>query len=272
MFQIWIDDVKIDSISALDRGLAYGDGLFATMRVANNKVMFLNSHLVRLQDGAERLGFFWQAKQNLLNELTEIASTQDNICIKLLLTRGEGGRGYQAPSAVTPMLIVSVHSIPDIYNVWHSRGVKLFSSTVKLASQPLLAGIKHLNRLEQVLIKSTQLTADCDDWLVKDQQGNIVESSAGNLFFIKNKQVSTPRLSFCGVSGVMREQVIKGLLTQGYNVTCTDISESMLEKFEYVLMTNSLYGIVDVVEINGKSFNRFADRQKLLKLLMFHSS
>ena len=269
MHQIWVDNQKVQKVSPFDRGLAYGDGLFATMRVENRSILFLDTHLQRLIDGAYRLGFDWQLTQTLRDELNVLADKQVTGCIKLLLTRGEGGRGYQSPAKPSPMLIVSLHALPQTYQKWRKSGAKLASSDVPLASQPLLAGIKHLNRLEQVLIKSSGLLLGFDDWLVSNSQGNVIESSVGNLFFISGTDVYTPKITESGVSGVMRQQVIEALLTKGFNVFCTDISQASIQQYKHVVMTNSLYGIIDITAIDNHSFDRFELTQPLLISLGF---
>lgn len=269
MTQIWVNNVKKSQVSAFDRGLAYGDGVFATMRVANHSILFVDTHLARLSEGAERLGFSWHASDHLRQALTQLAIDNNNACIKLMLTRGEGGRGYQAPAKPSPMVMVSVHDIPDHYTDWQKTGVRLASSQVMLSAQPLLAGIKHSNRLEQVLIKSAPLVDNCHDWLVRDANHHIIESSAGNLFFIKGNTAYSAKLTHCGVSGVMRQQVIMALLSQGMNVCCIDITNDMLNQCEHVIMTNSLYGMLDVIAIDGKPYIQFAQTQAILASLGF---
>ncbi|UJF21008.1 aminodeoxychorismate lyase [Shewanella sp. OMA3-2] len=199
MTQVWVNQQHMANVSPFDRGLAYGDGLFATMRTypssaAKAGIMLLDLHLSRLEQGCKRLNLNWFASSQLRHHLIYLASTYPNACIKLLLTRGVGGRGYQAPEAAIVTEITSVHEIPAHYQSWQQEGVALATSPVTLARQPLLAGIKHLNRLEQVLIKSHSLPSEFDDWLVYDTQGYLIEASMANIFIVKNNQVFTPQL------------------------------------------------------------------------------
>lgn len=280
MTQVWVDGQPDNQINPLDRGLAYGDGLFATMRVHQGEIQFLNDHLNRLTQGAYRLGFHWTPTKDLKQQLGALAKTNPNTCIKILLTRGVGGRGYGAsivrpnpaitstppsgqvfePTLVAPALtateIVSVHTLPMHYQQWQQQGVSLAVSDVRLGRQPRLAGIKHCNRLEQVLIKSIDLVEPSQDWLVLDSDDNLVESSMANIFFVIDNTIVTPRMSFSGVAGVMREQVIYQLLQMGFKVEISDFHHTMLVDVKHIFITNSLFGLVDVVAIADRRFSR----------------
>lgn len=256
MRQIWIGNTQGCDISPADRGLAYGDGIFATMRTNKGHILYLDTHLKRLSDGAYRLGFSWQASSELINELLSLAKKNPHSCIKILLTRGEGGRGYEAPSFPKPMIIISVNLLPDKYKKWHQQGAKLVSSDLKLSYQPLLAGMKHLNRLEQVLIKSQKLT-DYDDYLVCDYDNCVIETSMANIYFIKGSQVFTPKLSSCGVSGVMRQHLIAAFVQNGFTIFCQNIQKSAINTFDHALISNSLLGLVDITQIDHMAYKRF---------------
>lgn len=271
---IWVNCSAQASIDPMDRALAYGDGLFATMRTDAHGIMFFEAHLARLQAGAARLGFDWQMSQALRQQLGTIAAQYPQHCIKLLISRGVGGRGYTPPEQVRVTEVVSVHPIPSHYADWQTHGIQLKTSAVRLGHQPLLAGIKHLNRLEQVLIKSAPLPQGFQDWLVLDCEGKVIESSMANLFFIKGNRLVTPSLEHCGVSGVMREQVMLALLDKlqalgPFDIDCMPISAERLVEFDSAFITNSVLGVVDVLTIDGLHFNRSpisADLRQTLSL------
>ncbi|WP_299806251.1 aminodeoxychorismate lyase [uncultured Shewanella sp.] len=285
MTQVWVDGQPDNHVNPLDRGVAYGDGIFATMRVHQGEIQFLGSHLERLRQGAFRLGFGWHPSENLQLQLYSLAKANSNSCIKILLTRGVGGRGYgasvvrnnpaiipvsetvlrseamtasnsQAAAPLNATEIVSVHNLPTHYQNWQQEGVCLALSEVRLGKQPKLAGIKHCNRLEQVLVKSVDLAEGAQDWLVLDSDDNVVESSMANIFFVFDKKIITPRQSFAGVAGMMREQVMHQLLQMGYRVEVTDFHYSMLNTAKHVFMTNSLFGLVDVLAIADMRYSR----------------
>lgn len=258
MTTVWVNGVESGQVMPFDRGLAYGDGLFATMRVSHHKIQFLSAHLQRLSQGAKRLGFDWQASQTLQERLTQQAINMGQGCIKLLLTRGCGGRGYTAPAQTQITEVMSLHPLPEHYQGWQQQGISLISSDVILGRQPRLAGIKHCNRLEQIVIKSTPVPLGFDDYLVLDEQGLVIESSMANLFFLNNQSIYTPALSHSGVAGMMREQVIHAVLALGYSVHVQPIPMSRLADFSSAFVTNSLMGIVDVVRINDVMMSKSA--------------
>ncbi|MEL4244322.1 aminodeoxychorismate lyase [Shewanella xiamenensis] len=251
---IWVNGVSQASIAPMDRGLAYGDGLFATMRSSECDILFFEQHQARLMAGAARLGFDWQMSPALAEQLGTLAAQYPHHCIKLMITRGVGGRGYTPPEQVNVTEIVSVHPIPAHYTAWQHQGIRLKTSAIQLGHQPLLAGIKHLNRLEQVLIKSKPLPQGYDDWLVLDCMGKVIESSMANIFFIKGNQVVTPSLERCGVAGVIREQVMLALLAQQMNIDCLPFGAERLVEFDSAFITNSILGVVDVLAIDSHSF------------------
>ncbi len=267
MKEVWINDVKDSVIDPADRALAYGDGLFATMKVKQGQIQFLEQHLRRLSDGAARLGFAFSVGEALLFRLNELATLNPDACVKLLLSRGSGGRGYTAPKSPVPLVILSVSPLPAHYVQWQQRGIGLCKSSVALGRQPLLAGVKHLNRLEQVLIKAQSLPQGIDDVWVCDSDGLLIEGSMGNLLLISGNQVLTPALSFAGVSGVMREQVIHSLLAMGLNVTMGQVTESELLQAEHVLMTNSLMGAVPVTCLEDRALTTWSRLSELQQLI-----
>lgn len=265
---IWVNGVPQANVDPSDRGIAYGDGLFATMRTGAEGILFFEAHQARLTAGAARLGFQWQMSETLQQQLQALAIEYPLHCIKLIVSRGVGGRGYTPPETVNPTEIVSVHAIPRHYAQWQQMGISLKTSSVRLGLQPLLAGIKHLNRLEQVLIKSHILPQGFDDWLVADIEDNIIESSMANIFFIKGNQVLTPSLAQCGVAGVMREHVMLALLEQHLNIECLPVGAERLIEFDSAFITNSILGIVDVLAIDSLTFTRTPITAQLRQTLL----
>ncbi|GIU53294.1 aminodeoxychorismate lyase [Shewanella sp. KT0246] len=255
MVSVFVNGQSENTVQALDRGLAYGDGAFATMRVAQGQILFLNEHLDRLQQACHRLGFNIQDTTSLIHRLSLHAQTLTHGCIKLLLSRGVGGRGYTAPESPEVCEVISLHELPAIYAQWQTNGIALALSPVALAKQPLLAGMKHLNRLEQVLIKQQALPQGVDDWLVLDTDDHVIESSMANVFIVKGNQVITPTMSHSGVSGVMREQIIDALLKNNIEVLAQTVTLSDLQNADHVFISNSLLGMVNINHINLGTIN-----------------
>ncbi|QDE31491.1 aminodeoxychorismate lyase [Shewanella polaris] len=276
MAPVWVNYVENGLINPLDRGVAYGDGVFATMRTASAdmlaEVLFLAEHIARVQQSCERLGIEWHASNQLLQQLNQLAQQYPQHCIKLLLTRGVGGRGYQAPLSANVTEVLSVHPIPEHYLDWQQTGISLASSPIFLGRQPLLAGIKHLNRLEQVLIKSQPLSSHHQDWLVFDCDGNVIESSIANIFIVKNDQVFTPAITHAGVSGVMREVMIDSLLGHDIAVMATQLTIGDIQTADHIFITNSLFGIIDVAAIDDFQFSRWTQTSRFRHVLSVNLS
>ncbi|MBO1271382.1 aminodeoxychorismate lyase [Shewanella sp. 4t3-1-2LB] len=257
MATVWVNGEATEKISVYDRAFTYGDGLFATMAVdVAGKIQFLSCHLQRLQQGAARLGFHWHPSELLLSLLAETASRCPSHCLKLQLSRGNGGRGYMPPAEPQVTEVLSVSALPAHYSKWRQQGIKLQTSAVTLAKQPLLAGIKHLNRLEQVLIKSYPLPAGIDDWLVLDTDGKLVETSMANLFLITETAQGgwlalTPAINYAGVSGVMRQQVIMALLAMNIDVQVQAVRRDCLSRVSHLFISNSLCGVVDIIGVDS---------------------
>ncbi|WP_350431054.1 aminodeoxychorismate lyase [Shewanella sp. H8] len=276
MAPVWVNHVENGLINPFDRGVAYGDGVFATMRTASADmsagILFLDGHIDRLQQSCERLGIKWFPSDSLLQQLSQLAQQYPQHCIKLLLTRGVGGRGYQAPLSATVTEVLSVHPIPEHYLNWQQTGISLASSPICLGKQPLLAGIKHLNRLEQVLIKSQPLPSHHQDWLVFDCDGNVIESSIANIFIVKNDQVLTPAITHAGVSGVMRETLIDTLLSHDIAVMATQLTFGDIQAADHIFITNSLFGIIDVTAIDDFQFSRWTQTSRFRHVLSVNLS
>jgi 4-amino-4-deoxychorismate lyase len=166
-----------------------------------------------------------------------------------MITRGEGGRGYSPEGAVNPNFIITLHAIPAHYTLWHTKGIKLTISPITLASQPLLAGIKHLNRLEQVLVKQALVQTGYDDAIVCDTQQQIIETSVANLFWYKDNVWYTADLSKSGVEGVMRNHVLEVMQQKGIECQVVKQDVSVLFDAQELFVCNSLMMLVPVLSL-----------------------
>ncbi|MDI9228771.1 aminodeoxychorismate lyase, partial [Serratia bockelmannii] len=171
----WINGQRHDALAPSDRGLQFGDGCFTTARVVDGKIELLPWHLERLQQTAQRLMLpttDWAAFER---EMAQAAESIPLGVVKAILTRGSGGRGYSPTGCENPTRIVARSSYPAHYLQWREQGITLALSPVALARNPLLAGLKHLNRLEQVLIRAHLDQTAADEALVLDTAGMLVE-------------------------------------------------------------------------------------------------
>tara|TARA_B100000929_G_C15461203_1_gene404563 strand:+ start:159 stop:971 length:813 start_codon:yes stop_codon:yes gene_type:complete len=238
------------TISTQDRGLNYGDGFFTTASVVDSEVEHWDLHKARLEECAQRL-FFPELDLTAIEcEVNQAISDKQTGILKIVVTRGAGGRGYGLPD--TPNIQILITVLPQVshYQSWQQQGVKLAISDVRLAYQPLLAGLKTLNRLEQVLIKKHMHTVECDDVVVLDYKNNVIECSAANIFAIKNGKIVSPKLDGCGITGVYLNALCGKLAIEFKAIQLDE-----LLAMDAVFMCNSLMGVVPVTSIADTQFD-----------------
>ena len=258
-----INGVLTSEIDATDRGLQYGDGLFETIAVEHGALQLWDAHMRRLQQGCERLAIPVPNMEQLRQEADQLMAINDGehhqqTVLKIVITRGAGGRGYRAPEQPEPTRLLSLNPWPYSREQERSavtQGVRLHICSNRLGENGALAGIKHLNRLEQVLARNEWSDPDISDGVVMNSQGEMIEGTMSNLFFVINGQLHTPSLTLCGVAGVMRAWIIHRLKQQGIDVTVEAIPLQRLIEVEEVFCCNSLMGIWPVRQIGGVCFN-----------------
>jgi 4-amino-4-deoxychorismate lyase len=238
----WIDGQPAELLSVKDRGLAYGDGLFETIAVSGGQPSLLERHLARLADGCARLKIPVDLPIVRAQVLAFSQQLGEGVA-KLILTRGDGQRGYALPNPAQPRLILQAATKPVYPSAHAEQGVRLFACTTRLAEQPLLAGLKHLNRLEQVLARSEWQDAEHAEGLMLDSRGRVIEGVYSNLLLVSAGVLITADLSRCGVSGVMRAELLAQAAAQGIECQVRDISYAELLAADEVMLCNSLYGV-----------------------------
>ncbi len=235
---------------ALDRGLAYGDGLFETLAVVDGAPVLWPAHLARLQAGCVRLGIPVPDPLQLEEEATTLCHPHQRAVLKIIYTRGNGGRGYAPPALPTPTRILSVHPWPDYPRHYRCDGVRVYLCQTRLARQTGLAGIKHLNRLEQVLARREWDDPAIAEGLLCDDHGRVIEGVMSNLFVVAQGRVLTPDLSECGVAGIMRAYLLAQLQALGFTSVVAPLSQASLYGAEEILLCNSVIGIWPVAQID----------------------
>ncbi|AXF75453.1 aminodeoxychorismate lyase [Erwinia tracheiphila] len=247
---MWVNGQLQDNVAIGDRAVQFGDGCFTTAHISQSEVKALDAHLMRLQLGCERLLIESVDWQRLREEMLNAAVGHSEAVLKVIISRGKGGRGYSASGCGQPTRILTVSDYPGHYYHLKVTGVSLQLSSIRLARNPFLAGIKHLNRLEQVLIRAELEQTDADEALVLDTEGMLVECCAANLFWRKGNDVFTPCLSDSGVNGIQRQQVIKLLRETGTIVSEVRNSPDVLQEADEVLITNALMPVLPVRQIS----------------------
>jgi len=252
MYYQSINGQQEQQISTNNRGLAYGDGVFTTAKVLNGKIQLLTAHIERLITSCKKLNIAQPDMNKIITELTETAQRFELSVVKVIITTGDGGRGYSRHGCSTSNVIISFHSFPEHYLAWQQQGIHLGVSSLKLGVSPLTAGIKHLNRLEQVLIRQELDCRSEDDLLVLNCFDNIIEASAANVFWLKNDIWYTPQLTDSGVEGLMRNHILQGCSNKR-KIVVINAKLSALENIDAMFICNSVMGIMPIRQFQNNT-------------------
>ena len=249
-----IDGHESCSIPVDDRGFQYGDGVFETCVLYHGRVELWQRHLWRLNAGCKALAIPAPGPSQINDELRMLCAGVSDGLVKLIITRGSGGRGYQPPPAAISRRIWQLFPLPEHPPAFREQGVRLHHCRTRLGRNPRLAGIKHLNRIEQVLARSEWSAPGIPEGLLQDQSGLWIEGTMSNLFVVSDGHLLTPDLSRCGVVGVMRELVLELVDELGIETCVTDISPRQLSNADEVFMTNSVMRIWPVLAVGEQRF------------------
>ena len=240
-------------INISDRGLQYGDGLFETLAYRQHQLELWPMHRARLILGCQRLKINFDSAQLKLLE-TEmqqvLSSLSSDAVIKVIVTRGEGGRGYRPDPESLPSRIISTHPLPD-YPASYNNGVVVRWCDQTVSQNRALAGLKHLNRLEQVLARSEWENSAISEGLMLNQHQHVIEGTMSNVFMVIGDKLITPELSLSGVAGVMREAMIELAELLGVSVEQRAITKTELLSADELFLTNSIIKIWPIIRIEG---------------------
>jgi len=249
-----VNGERQDCISSLDRGLLFGDGVFETLAVFGDEPRFWVRHLRRLGAGCRRLGLPLPEEVLLRDEATALLTGNEACVLKIIVTRGAGGRGYQVAGNTQPTRILQRHPWPAGSPGCADQGVQVRLCTLRLGSNPQLAGIKHLNRLEQVLARQEWTDPDIREGLLLDDESNVIEGTMSNLFAVNGGVLTTPDLSRCGVAGIMRTVVLEQADHLGLDVTVRPLPLAEMEQADELFLTNSLIGLWPVTGLGKRTW------------------
>lgn len=258
----WLDGVPTSQLPLPDRGLEYGDGIFETLLLKQGIPVYPKLHLDRLANGLRALAIpYCIATANALLESAAkevLAAGWNWASLRLSVTRGAGPRGYTPPERSAPRTLVQIAQLDYDAGVMPTAAI-LSVSPVRLSSQPLLAGIKHLNRLEQVLAAAAAQREEVDESVMLDQSGNVVSAIAGNLFVLRDGVLLTPPVEHCGVAGTRRRLIMEKLAAAaGVDVLETVVTLPELKAAEEVFYCNSLRGMRPVANVEERQWQDYS--------------
>ncbi len=247
----WVNGIPQTHVSLGDRSFQYGDGCFTTILTKNGKLVYWAEHVERMDACLKTLKIpspNWQ----VVSEWASQAALNDEYAgVKIHISRGNGGRGYSPNGIDGPSVTVSNFSFPGHYSQWRESGVSLGVCETQLGIQPLLAGHKHNNRLEQVLAKAELEGTEFADAVTLNVQNHVIETTMANLFWVNDYNVYTPDLSLSGVAGVMRRKVLEYLLANNFEVEVGAYPLSDMLEADEVWLCNSLLGVAPVRSITA---------------------
>ncbi len=253
-------------ISVEDRGLLYGDGLFETILCESGNPILFDEHMQRLQFGCSRLNFSSPDVDCIFSEVQKVSQNQHCI-VKVLVTRGVRERGYQYDAYEdTYTRIVYRGATPKISEDFYRHGIRLFLCKHKLPENEKLAGIKHLNRLDQVIARS-EWTEGYEEGITLSNHNNVIEGTMSNIFIETRGGWITPMLNRCGVRGVLRDFIITHADEVSIKCVESDISLQELKNADSIFVCNSVIGVWPVTSFEAGSYPISERINKLMRYL-----
>lgn len=251
---ILINGGEVDQILVNDRGFQYGDGLFETIEVLDGHPIFLDQHLVRLSHGCASLKIPTPDIKQLTDECYFVCQKAKQAVLKIIVTRGLGGRGYRQPETIQPTRVISLYPFPE-YPCTHSeQGINARFCDTRLGLNPALAGIKHLNRLEQVMARAEWDNPNIQEGLMLGGNGHIIEGTMTNLFYVKDDIIYTASLHMAGVAGIVRGIIIRLSAEHNHTLIEHDYGKDALLAADEVFVCNSIIGIWPIKQIENSRF------------------
>jgi 4-amino-4-deoxychorismate lyase len=238
-----------NTINAEDRGLSYGDGVFRTLRMQAGRPVGWERQYAKLQHDCAALKIACPSALVLSSELQQLGKTQAEGVAKIIITRGVSTRGYAPVAQSEVTRIVSITPAVSYPADFAKQGIRMHVCKVRLGHQLLLAGIKHLNRLENVLAASEWQGQDVPEGLMCDISGYVISGTRSNLFMLRGNILYTPNLSRCGVAGVQRDRVIDWARQHGVTCKAADFHMEELVLADEIFLVNSVFGLWPVCEL-----------------------
>ena len=245
-----VNGEKQEYISVSNRGLSYGDGVFTTVKITNQSLQLWDFHKDRLVRDCKKLGLTFDLPA-LECEATKLcADVTNSSVLKIILIRHGNRRGYR-PLTTDTVRILQITDFDPYPPEYAQQGVNLTVCRLRLSDTPALAGVKHLNRLEQVLARA-EWGDEYQEGLMLDAKGHVIEGTMSNLFIVQNNKLLTPELNRCGVSGVMREHIIANVANAKLDISETKLTLEDLYRADGIFLCNTLIGAWPVARIDQK--------------------
>jgi 4-amino-4-deoxychorismate lyase len=259
---IAVNGIINQQVSPLDRGFTYGDGVFETCRMIDAKIPLWNLHSQRLQKSCHQLMIpvVIELVESYIAQLIACVSSRDltDAVVKIIVTRGQGGRGYRIATEAQPTLCIGIFSPAKYAENYADAGISVRMCSHRLSCNKALAGLKHLNRLEHILARAEWNDDAIAEGLLLDSNNYLIEATASNIFCTKNGILLTPDLTEAGVAGVLRRLIIEDLSPKlGLTLQIKKLTLNDLLTADEIFLCNSVNGIWPVVNISSQHETQF---------------
>jgi len=231
--------------------------VFRTLAMRQGSAELWSRQYAKLTADCLALGLRPPAEAALNADIQRIAAQMPDCALRITVTRGSGGRGYAMPSSVQSRRIVAASTLPDYPASYGEQGIRARFCTLRLATQPKLAGIKHLNRLENVLARAEWQDPEVVEGLLLDADENVIAGTRCNVFIVEQGALVTPDLARCGVAGVTRELVLEAAAMHGIACRVETISRKRLEAADEIFLLNSLVGAWPIAKLEQHTWADF---------------
>jgi 4-amino-4-deoxychorismate lyase len=251
--RVFLNGIPAQQVSPFDRAVHFGDGLFETIACRGGRPRFLSLHLERLQLGCKRLGIEPGDLGEIGAEVRALAREVENAIVKVILTRGTAlARGYGVTGGEKATRITFRYAWPPENPTESQDGIRVRTAKLRLGENPALAGLKHCNRLEQVLARREWTDPGIAESLLYSSSGRLVSGTMSNVFIVEGSQLRTPRLDLCGVAGVMRRVVLREAARAGISVQEEVLGVDDVQKATELFLTNARIGLWPLRELDGR--------------------
>ena len=272
MFQV---NGKISkTIDVRDRSVQYGDGVFETIAVKEKSLKFWKEHYQRLNKGCKVLKIKCPPEVFLKKEINKFLrkTKKEKLVLKIIISRGVGGRGYSPPRNTKPTRILGIYDWPNYPLKNFTKGIQMNICKTRISDQPALSGIKHLNKLEQIIARLEWQSKAISESIMLDSNDNVIEGTMSNFFGVKENVFYTSTIKFAGIEGIMREVILKLLKKNKKKYIIKKITLKEFLKFDEIFMCNSIFGIWPVIKISKKRFSFGKKTKEIIDLLFYKIS
>jgi len=261
----------VEQFAISDRGFHYGDGLFETIAIRDGEARLWPLHMDRLASGCETLNITMPAQDSLLHgamhAVRHSGISADSCLLKIVVSAGSGARGYGRATVDTPSILFGVSPWLSPPIEFYRDGIETVLCRTRLAINSATAGLKTLNRLEQVLARSEFNASNIYEGLTMDADDDVICGTMSNVFFVKDKTILTPSLDRCGVAGVMRRHVLATLDAVGKEVVIQGVRVAELSRVSEVFVSNSQFGILPVTRCAEHAWDVGAVTREIMDIM-----